>query len=90
MLVPNFTTVPTVVVETFASYPVDKVDSPHCSDLGCVVDEADVSLGGSVQLSDLNVPEAVQKLRPNVCSDSVADGDLHSVILLVAFLQRVR
>lgn len=67
---------------------MDKIDSPHCTDLGRVIDEADVSLRGGVQLSDMNVPEAVQKLRPNVCSDPVADGNPHFVVLLVVFLQR--
>lgn len=72
-----------------STHPVDDVDSPHCTDFGRVVDEADVSLCGSVQLSDFNVPEAIQKLWPNVCSDPVADREPHSVVLLIVFLQRV-
>ena len=66
---------------------MDKIESPHRSDLGRVVYEADVSLGGSVQLSDLNVPEAIQELRPDVFPDSVSDGDLHFVVLVVVPLQ---
>lgn len=72
-----------------STHLVDKIDSSHCTDLRRVIDEADVSLRGSVQLSDFNVPEAIQKLGPNVCADSVADGDPHSVVLLIVFLQRV-
>lgn len=45
-----------------STHPVHKIDSPHCADLGRVIDEADVSLCGSVQLSDLNVPEAIYEL----------------------------
>lgn len=71
-----------------STHPVHKIDSPHCADLGRVIDEADVSLCGSVQLSDLNVPEAIYELWPNVRSDPVADGDSHFVVLLSVFLQR--
>ena len=69
---------------------MDEIDPPHGSDLGRVVDEADVSLGSSVQLSDFNLPEAIQKLRPNISAGSVTDGDLHSVVPLIVFLQKVR
>lgn len=66
---------------------MDKVDPSHRPDLGRVVDETDVSLGGGVQLSDFNVPKPIQKLGPNVGPDSVADGDSHFVTLLVFSLQ---
>lgn len=72
-----------------SSYPVDEIETSHCTDCGRVVDEADVSLRGSVQLSDFNVPEAVQKLGPNVRSDPVANGDPHSVVLLAVALRKV-
>lgn len=70
-----------------APHPVDNVDSADGADSGRVVDEADVSLCGGVKLSDLDVPEAVEEVRPNVCPDAVADGDPHSVVLLVVPLQ---
>lgn len=70
------------------THPVHGVDPPHCADFGRVVDEADVSLGGGVQLSHLNVPEAIEELRPDVGPHPVADGDADFVILLVVFLQR--
>lgn len=73
-----------------STYLVDKIGSAHCTDLGRVVYEADVSLSGGVQLSDRNVPEAIQKLRPNVCPDPVANGNLHFVVLFIVFLQTVR
>lgn len=72
------------------SYPVYKIDPSHRPDLGGVVDEADVPLCGGVQLSDFNVPEAIQKLDPDVAADAVADGDSHFVVPVVVFLQRVR
>lgn len=71
-----------------STHPVDDVDSPHRAHFGRVIDEADVSLRGSVQLSDLNVAKAVQKVRPDVRSDPVADSDPHFVVLLVVFLQK--
>lgn len=71
-----------------STHPVDDVDSPHRAHFGRVIDEADVSLRGSIQLSDFNVAEAVQKLRPDVCSDPIADRDPHFVVLLVVFLQK--
>lgn len=70
------------------SYPVHKVDSSDCADLGRVVDEADVSLCGSVQLSNFNVSKAMKKLGPNVRSDTVADCNSHFVVLLIIFLPR--
>lgn len=73
---------------TLRTHPVHGVDPPHCADFGRVVDEADVSLGGGVQLSHLNVPEAIEELRPDVGPHTVADGDADFVILLVVFLQR--
>ena len=42
-----------------STHSVHKIDSPHGTDLGGVINEADVSLCGSVQLSDLNIPEAI-------------------------------
>lgn len=64
-----------------------RVHPPHCADFGRVVDEADVSLGGGIQLSHLNVPEAIEELRPHVGPHPVADGDANFVILIVVFLQ---
>lgn len=69
------------------THPVDEVDPPHGADFRGVIDEADVPLGGSVQLSDLDVPEAIQELRPNVRPDPVADSDPNFVILFIVFLQ---
>lgn len=67
---------------------MDEVDPPHSADFRGVIDEADVPLGGSVQLSDLDVPEAIQELRPNVHPDTVADSDPNFVILIVVSLQK--
>lgn len=67
---------------------MDEVDPPHSADFGGVIDEADVPLGGSVQLSDLDVPEAIQELRPNVRPDPVADSDPNFVILFVVSLRK--
>lgn len=64
-----------------------QVDPPHCADFGRVVDEADVSLGGGVKLSHLDVPKAIEELRPDVGPHPVADSDAHFVILFVVFLQ---
>lgn len=63
-----------------------KVDPSHGPDPGRVIDEADVSLGGGIQLSDLNFTESIQELCPNITSDSVPDGDSNSVVLLIFFL----
>lgn len=70
------------------THPVHGVDPPHCADFGCVVDKADVSLGGGVQLSHLNVPKAIEELCPDVGPHPVADCNADFVILLVVFLQR--
>lgn len=47
---------------TLATHPVNKVDPADRAHFGRVVDEADVSLCGGVKLSDLDVPETVEKL----------------------------
>ena len=69
---------------------MDKIDSTDCTDLGRVVDEADVSLRGGVQLSDFDVTKAIQELRPNFGADPVADGQPHFVVLLVVLLRTVK
>lgn len=69
-----------------AIHPVNSVDTADCTDFGRVVDEANVSFCGGVKLSDLDVPETVEKLQPNVCSNAVADSDPHSVVLFVVLL----
>lgn len=66
---------------------MDEVDPPHGADFRGVIDEADVPLGGSVELSDLDVAEAIQELRPNVHPDPVADSDPNFVILFIVSLQ---
>lgn len=68
-------------------HPVNHVDATNRPDFGRVVDEADVSLCGGVELPDLDVPETVEELGPNVGPDTVADGDSHCVVLFVVFLQ---
>lgn len=68
-------------------HPVNHVDATNRPDSGRVVDEADVSLCGGVKLPDLDVPETVEELGPNVGPDTVADGDPHCVVLFVVFLQ---
>lgn len=72
---------------TLTAHLVNNVDPTDRTDFGRVVDEADVSLCGGVKLSDLDVPETLEKLWPNVCSDAVADGDPHSVVLFVVLLR---
>lgn len=69
------------------THPVHQVDPPHGADLGRVVDEADVPLGGGIQLSHLNVPEAIEEIRPDVRPHPVADSNTNFVILIVVFLQ---
>lgn len=66
---------------------MDEVDPPHGANFRGVIDEADVPLGGSVQLSDFDVAEAIQELHPNVHPDPVADSDPNFVILFVVSLQ---
>lgn len=68
-------------------HPVNHVDATNRPDSGRVVDEADVPLRGGVKLPDLDVPETVEELGPNVGPDTVADGDPHCVVLFVVFLQ---
>lgn len=70
-----------------STHPVDEVDPPHGANFRGVIDEADVPLGGSVQLSDFDVAEAIQELHPNVHPDPVANSDLNFVILFVVSLQ---
>lgn len=60
-----------------------KVDSSDCSNFPSVVDKSHVSLGRSVKLSNLNVAKAVQKLFPNLCSHSVANGQSDFVVFVV-------
>lgn len=47
---------------TLAAHLVNNVDPTDRTDFGRVVDEADVSLCGGVKLSDLDVPETLEKL----------------------------
>lgn len=88
LILTHFFNYPFFLFWASVSYPVQKVDASHRSDLGRVIDEADVSLGGGVQLSDLNVAESIQELAPHVASDSVPDGDSNFVVLLIFFLQK--
>lgn len=69
-----------------ATHPVNSVDTADRTDFGCVVDEADVSFCGGVKLPDLDVPETVEKLQPNVCSNAVADSNPHPVVFFVVHL----
>lgn len=88
LILTHFFNYPFFLFWASVSYPVQKVDASHCSDLGRVIEKADVSLGGGVQLSDLNVAESIQELAPHVASDSVPDGDSNFVVLLIFFLQK--
>lgn len=66
---------------------MEVVNPAHHSNLCGVVNKADVSLGGSVQLSDVNVPKAIQKFFPHVGSYSVTYSDLHTVVSVIISLQ---
>lgn len=63
-----------------------EVDSTNSSNLPCVVEKSHVPLGRGVKLSDLNVPKAIEKLPPNLCSDPVSDGQSHLMFLVIVFL----
>lgn len=70
------------------SYLAEKIDTTDHSDFIRVIDEADISLCGSVELPDMNASETVQELFPDVCSYAITNGDLHLVVLVIVFLQR--
>lgn len=58
------------------------------SDFPNVVDEADVSLCGSVTFTDPNVPKPLQEVGPGVGSDPVPQGQSHFVVSVVVPLQQ--
>lgn len=72
----------------FYSYFADNIDPTDSSNFIGVIDKADVSLGGGVQLPDVNVSEAFEELVPDVCSHTVTNGELHFVVSVIFLLQR--
>lgn len=71
-------------------YLVQEMLFANCSNFANVVDEADGSLCGPIALTDTNVPEPVQEVRPGVRSDPVAHGEAHLVILVSVALEERR
>lgn len=69
------------------TYPADNIDTADHSDFIGVIDEADISLCGSIELSDMNASEAVQEVFPDLCSYAITNGDLHLVVSVIVFLQ---
>ncbi len=65
---------------------VDGSHSPDGADFPDVVDESDVSLGGSVALTDAHVPEAPQEFLPRLRSDAVPQSQTHTVITVTLAL----
>lgn len=65
---------------------MDGSHSPDGSGFPAVVDESDVSLGGSVALADVNVPEALKEFLPRLRSDAVPQSQTHSVITVTLAL----
>lgn len=60
-----------------------KVDSSDCSNFPSIVDKSHISLGRSVKLSNFDVPEAVKKLSPNLCSHSITNGQSDFVVFVI-------
>lgn len=60
-----------------------KVDSSDRSNFPSIVDKSHISLGRSIKLSNLNVPEVVKKLPPNLCSHSITNGQSDFVIFVL-------
>lgn len=68
---------------------MEEVNPAYHSNLCGVVNKPDVSLGGSVELSDVNVPETIQKFIPHVSSYTVTYSDLYFVVSVIISLQEV-
>lgn len=64
-------------------YLMQKVDSSNSPNFPCVVDKSHISLSGGVKLPNLNVPKAIEKLSPYLCSDTVANGQSYFMVLVI-------
>lgn len=62
---------------------MQKVDPSNSSYFPQVVDKSHISFSGGVKLSDLNLPKAIEKLPPYLCSDTVANGQSYFVVLVI-------
>ncbi len=60
--------------------------SPDGADFPGVVDESDVSLGGSVAFTDAHVPEAPQEFLPRLRAYAVPQSQTHTVITVTLAL----
>lgn len=60
-----------------------KVDSSDCPDFPSIVDKSHVSLGWCVKLLNLDVPEAVKKLSPNLRSHTVTNGQSDFMVFII-------
>lgn len=69
------------------TYLADNIDTADHSDFIGVIDEADISLCGSIELSDMNASKAVQEIFPDLCSHAITNGDRHLVVSVIVFLQ---
>ncbi len=65
----------------------ENIDTTDHSDFIGVIDEADISLGGGIELPDMNASKTVQELFPDVCSYAVSNGNSHFVVSVIVFLQ---
>ena len=73
------------------SYLVERCEAADASELVEDVDEADVALGGRVQLAHVNlVAMPIDQLPPHVGPQSVAQGDPHGVVAVVFALPGTR
>lgn len=68
------------------SYLVEEVNPAYHSNLWGVVNKPDVSLCGSIELPDVNIPKSIQKFIPHVGSYAVTYSNLHFVVSVIIFL----
>lgn len=65
---------------------MEKILLAESADLADVVDEADVSFGCSVALTDPDVPEPFQEVSPGVRADPVPNGQAHFMVAVCVAL----
>lgn len=65
----------------------ENIDTTDHSDFIGVIDEADISFGGGIELSDMNASETVQELFPDICSYTISNRNSHCVVSVIVFLQ---
>lgn len=71
-------------------YLVEEVGPSHSSHFPSVVNQPFIPLCRSIHLNDLDGSKSMQELLPDLHFHAIADCHAHTVITVIAFLQRTR